>query len=160
MAQAGSRRLKLTAAAVAKARLATQPERAERPPQPGGQSVCQRTLNEFRSTRESRPSVPSFLSSPTTSSSMSDNQPGYRVEYASSSRSKCKGASLRPFTPINNDVCPRCLPAPRPKTMHRCHIFPLLIYITHHVIFRVGTAIGKGDLRFGTLVDFRGAKTL
>ena len=88
----------------------------KRPPQsqPGGQSACQRTLNEFRSTSESRPDAPSFLSPPTI---MSDNQPGYRVEYASSSRSKCKGLSLSVFTRINNDVCPRC----RPKTMHRCH---------------------------------------
>jgi flagellar biosynthesis GTPase FlhF len=93
---------------------------------------------------------------------MSDNEgatkkSGYRLEYASSARSKCKGASNLPWSPQvtpDADFSPRegAKPCSGKKASNAC--------IKSRYTRFLGTPIPKGALRMGSIVDIRGHTNL
>lgn len=89
---------------------------------------------------------------------------GYRLDYASSGRSKCKGASNPPVVwPIALNPALVAFHASfarhRSQAVRPIPALPLVHFFLP--LFRCnGTAIGKGELRFGSLVDFRGNTSL
>jgi len=96
---------------------------------------------------------------------MEEKRGGYRFEYASSGRSKCKGQIIL-FPPMfeisADDVLLNVLPlwlTSRSQTMQRYAYIncQFLYYFSHS---SSGTLINKGELRFGTLVDMKGMTSL
>ena len=102
---------------------------------------------------------------------------GYRLEYASSARAKCKGS-------LNLDSLfyslQRCSSSLSLILFVRCDFFFLGWWCRSQAMFRlvlmfycvscysffngafssIGTPIGKGELRVGTLVEMRGIQSL
>lgn len=111
---------------------------------------------------------PSFPSSPSHPSTMSDKTTGYRLEYSSSNRAKCKGLNIflcirlcRPNAHcglfIQLMLVDVRIPGPKPCS-GLLFCLPLSPNLSSYFI--IGTAINKGELRFGTLVEFRGNQSL
>lgn len=99
---------------------------------------------------------------------MSDNEggkkSGYRLEYASSGRAKCTGeptsSSLRPILRTLIIIAFYASPSrPRPETVRLFQVINVSGFYSRSRRCK-GTAIGKGELRFGSLVDFRGNTSL
>jgi hypothetical protein len=86
---------------------------------------------------------------------MAEKPSGYRLEYALSARAKCKGhppfiSSFPPLLKPNRHN--------RPETMSR--FVPSTPLISNPISLFLGTTIEKGQLRLGSLVDFRGNTSL
>ena len=99
---------------------------------------------------------------------MSDNEggkkSGYRLEYASSARAKCNGeptsSSLLPILhTLNHIAFHASFSRPRPEAVCPSKIVYVSGFYSRSRRCK-GTAIGKGELRFGSLVDFRGNTSL
>ena len=89
---------------------------------------------------------------------------GYRLEYAKSARSKCTGEPIS--RPLRRVSCNPLLTAIHASlSRHRTQAVRIfLIVMVVHYCSRLsrckGTKIEKGELRFGSLVDFKGNTNL
>lgn len=99
---------------------------------------------------------------------MSDNEgskkSGYRLEYASSGRAKCTGECESSYTQLLTAIL--ILTAfyasssrHRSQTV-RLHQVVAIVYQNSRSRRCKGTPIGKGELRFGSVVDFQGKTSL
>ncbi len=89
---------------------------------------------------------------------------GYRLEYAPSARSKCNGEpTFPPLRPISHTSVLTAIHASpsrhRPQAVRVFQVVYVLNFSSRSHRCK-GTPIGKGELRFGSLVDFRGNTTL
>lgn len=82
---------------------------------------------------------------------------GYRVEYASSARAKCKGWFESRFHPVQRGAQLLYSTGPKPcsgRIIGLGHLFELTF-----LSCSLGTSIAKGEMRLGTLIEVRGATT-
>ena len=89
---------------------------------------------------------------------------GYRLEYASSSRAKCNGEpTFSPLRPTSHtSVLTAFHASPSRHRPQAVRLFEVVYAPDFSSRSRrcKGTQIGKGELRFGSLVDFRGNTNL